>query len=407
VTHAPFGIRAATLHLLGALSVAAMLAGAAMNLAGPSGIAALPGVGDSDFDMFHVVARLALAGRIAEAYDLDAMLAAQTAMGGVPRAMTWTYPPPFDLALAPLGALGREAAYLVFAGLSLALYMYGVARLAGRLTGLVLFAALPAAFMSASSGQNGLILAGLLALACAALLRGRPRRAGLPLGLLVVKPHLGLGLGLWCLAAGRWRALAAATAIAALACAASVAAFGPGLWATFLAATGEAGAQLAAGAYPTHRMASLHAALTSLGLPHAAAVTVQTGAALAGAVAVAAAARRLAPRPALALALLTTPVFSPYLYDYDLALYGPALALLLPELEAAGRRALVLPVVALSWIAGGTGLLQNARGAEDGLVASVTGAGFAAAALCVVAFAALWQWRPDAAAEARDRPAPC
>jgi hypothetical protein len=405
VTDTPFGASAVTLRLLGALAVVALLGGAALNLAGATGLAALSGVSASDFDMFHVVARLALAGRIEEAYDLDAMLAAQIAMGGVPSPMTWTYPPPFDLALAPLGLLGRDTAYAVFAVTSLALYLGGVARLAGRHSGAVLFAALPAAVMSVSSGQNGLLMAGIAALACGAALRGRDGRAGAVLGLLVVKPHLGLGLGVWCLAAGRWRMLAAAAAVAALACAASVAAFGADLWGVFLAATGEAAAQLAAGAYPAHRMASLHAALTSLGLPHGTAIALQAAAGLAAAAAVAIAARRLAPRRALAVALFATPLFSPYLYDYDLALYGPALALLLPELDRAGRRALVLPAGALAWIAGGTGLLQNARGAEEGLVAAVTGAGFAALALAVLAAAALWQTRHAPGATTQRQPA--
>jgi hypothetical protein len=49
--------------------------------------------------------------------------------------------------------------------------------------------------------------------------------------------------------------------------------------------------------------------------------------------------------------------------------------------------------------------LQNARGAEAGLVAPVTGAGFAALALAVLAAAALWQTRDAPGATAQRRAA--
>jgi hypothetical protein len=395
-----FGLRPATLRLLAGLGIAALLAAIAFELAGLTGLPGRSGAEYSDFDMFHTVARLALAGRLAEAYDLQAMLAAQIELGGVPRPMTWTYPPPFDLLLAPLGWLGRDAAYLLFAGGGLALYLAALARLAGPYFGLALVGALPAALMSVRTGQNGCRTGALIALACLAALRGREGRAGLPLGLLAIKPHLGVGLGLWALAAGRGRLLVATCLAAAAACAAATAAFGPAIWGVFLGAVGEAGAQLEAGAYRAHRMASLHAALTSLGLPHGAAAALQAAAALLAALAVALAARGRAARPALAVALTATPLFGPYLYDYDLALYGPALALLLPELDAAGRRWLALPAIGLVWIAGGTGLVQNTRGAEDGIVASTTGAGIAAAALAALTFLALRPRRAPATAAA-------
>jgi len=405
VTDTTFGLRPATARLLGLLAVAGMVAAMAFYLASVTSLPGRAGAANSDFDMFHTVARMALAGRLAEAYDLHAMYAAQIELGGVPRAMTWTYPPPFDLVLAPLGALERTTAYLVFTGAGLALYLWAVARLAGRHAGLVLFAALPAAVMSLRTGQNGCLTAGLAALACLWALHGRPGRAGVPLGLLVIKPHLGLGLGLWALATARRRLLATALLAATVACAAATAAFGPGIWGAFLSAVGEAGAQLEAGAYRNHRMASLHATATSLGLPHGAAAALQAGTALLALAATVAAARRLAPRPALAVALLATPLFSPYLYDYDLALYGPALALLLPELDAPGRRAWALPAVALAWVASGTGMVQNTRGAEDGLVAPVTLAGLAAAALLLLALAALRRTTPAPRPSAPGAPA--
>ncbi|MEM6740062.1 MAG: glycosyltransferase family 87 protein [Pseudomonadota bacterium] len=385
------GLRPATVRLLGSLAVLALLAAMAFNLSGVQSLPGLSGASHSDFDMFHVVAQLALEGRIAEAYDLERMYAAQIEFGGAPSAMTWTYPPPFDLLLAPLGLISRDAAYLVFTGGSLLFYLGVVAKLSGRYFGLVLIAALPALMMSVRTGQNGTLIAALAGLTCLLLVRGRGGWAGVPLGLMVLKPHLGVGLGLWGLLTLRWPLVSAAVLTALAASAAATLAFGPGLWAVFLGAVGEAGAHLEAGNYRNYRMGSIHATLTSLGVAHGQAAVAQASVALAAILAVALAARRLPLRPALAVTLMATPLFSPYLYDYDLALYGPALALLLPELDRAGSRALALPIVVCAWIGGGTGLVQNTRGAETGDVAEVTFAGLAVLALALLSLVAMWR----------------
>ncbi|MEO1678874.1 MAG: glycosyltransferase family 87 protein [Pseudomonadota bacterium] len=384
-----FGLKPATVYALAGLSVVAMLAAIAFELMGLQSLPGLSGSEHVDFDMFHVVAQLALEGRVTEAYDLDAMLAAQHEMGGVPEHMTWTYPPPFDLLIAPFGALDRNLAFLLFTGASLALYLWTMLRLAGPMTGLALLGALPAAMMALRNGQNGCLTAGLIGLTCLALLRGRSGRAGIPLGLLVIKPHVALGLGLWALAAVRVRALLVALGTALMACLAATVALGTEVWVAFFDAIGVAGSQLEGGAYLNFRMASVFATLTSFGVEASVAMTAQLGTTLCTLAALVWVARRWPLRPALAIALLATPLLVPYLYDYDLALYGIAMALLLPELELRGRQAAALPLLVLGWIAGGTGLVQNARGAAEGLVAPVTGAGIAASALLLLALAVL------------------
>ena len=102
-----------------------------------------------------------------------------------------------------------------------------------------------------------------------------------------------------------------------------------------------------------------------------------------GLVIIAIAARRTEPQSGLAIALFCTPLFSPYFYDYDLVLYAPGFALLLPLLDKTGHRWVSLPLMVLAWIAGGTGMLQNTRGAAEDLVPGLSVAGLAATALAV------------------------
>ena len=119
------------------------------------------------------------------------------------------------------------------------------------------------------------------------------------------------------------------------------------------------------------------------------AVALQIGGAVLALGAVVLAALRFEARLALAVALIATPMFSPYYYDYDIALYAPAFALLLPEMDRRGQGWAAAVMVPLAWIAGGTGMVQNTRGAAIGLVPSESFAGFAALALMVLVMAVL------------------
>ena len=53
----------------------------------------------TDFDAFHIAGRLALEGRVSEAYHALSMFAAQMEIAGTAAFMPWTYPPPFTLAM--------------------------------------------------------------------------------------------------------------------------------------------------------------------------------------------------------------------------------------------------------------------------------------------------------------------
>ena len=113
-------------------------------------------------------------------------------------------------------------------------------------------------------GQNGFLIGALVAAAAIGLSKGHAS-AGVPLGLMVLKPHLAIALALHVLLARRWKVALVALAVVAGSSLVAALALGPAIWMDFLGAVGEASAFLAAGLYPFYRMVSVYAAARSLG----------------------------------------------------------------------------------------------------------------------------------------------
>lgn len=314
-----------------------------------------------DFDAFYVVGLLIHEGRLPEAYRLQSLVAAYREFAGADGFMPWTYPPTFDLVVAALPLLPRGLAYAAFTGGSFLAYVWVLHRLAGPRLAPVLGATLPVLLIQIACGQNGFMTGALVGWLCLAIRDGhRPGTAGVPLGLMAIKPHLGLALGLWALARGRWDVAGTAVAVGLAFGLAATLAFGPGSWADLRAGVAEAAIYLARGDYPLFRMTSLYAALHRLGMDPGLALAAQALLAIAACAAVVIAARRtMAAHHALALACAATLMISPYTYDYDLTILGVALALIARDLGAAARGMELALMAALLWVAGGWGLLRS------------------------------------------------
>lgn len=311
-----------------------------------------------DFDAFYIVGQMLAEGRAAEAYDVRIMAARQQELVGHEGFMPWTYPPPFDLLVAPLPLLPRGIAFAVFTGATLAFYLWVLARLSGAWLGAVLLVLFPPLYVSVTIGQNSFLTGGLMGLFCLLSMQGRTL-AGVPLGLLVIKPHLGLGLGVQALAGARWGVVALAALVALVACLVATLALGPGIWWAFLAGVDTAGEALARGFYPLFRMTSVYALAHTLGAPPALASALQGVVALAAMALIVLAVRRGLPaRQTLALACFASALVSPYLYDYDMALAGVGAALILSDVLARTSWPERLLLLALAWVAGGWGMIH-------------------------------------------------
>lgn len=347
----------------------------------------------SDFDAFHIAGRLAAEGRVADAYHMEAMVAAQQAAYGTQSFMPWTYPPPFTLAMQRLSALPIGVAFTLFTLLSFAFYLWVLRRIAGPWFLGPVVAILPVIILNLRTGQNGFLVGGLIGAFLIAF-RGQRIAAGIPLGLMIVKPHLAAGIGLATLLQRRWPVLAVGAAVGLALVGLSTWAYGLGIWLDFRDAVREAGAFLAAGYYPLYRMSSVYATAYTFGTGATVAMMLQALAAMVGLGLLGAACLRPIAYPRLAALICAASLFvSPYGYDYDLAILGIAFAFLAPELvERCNGRELFLGC-ALSWLACGFGFAWTTGMAVIGVAAQPVDparSGLALALICPALLALCW-----------------
>lgn len=280
-----------------------------------------------DFVGPWAAARLAAQGNAAGAYDpstLDRMESA--AVVGAQPHTPWPYPPEYILLMLPLSQLPYFPAYLVFALSSLAAYVRVLTKTLRRPGVLLPVLAFPAVFLNIVGGQNGLLTAALLG-AALLLLQRRPVVAGALIGILTIKPHLGLLLPLALLCGRHWLAFLAATLVAALLLGLSVMVLGEDTLHAFLSRLPAVADQLAATRIPMAKIPTTFIFARLLGLPATAAYGLAGAVALFAAAAVAWVWLRCRDFALQAAALAAASMLvSPYLFDYDLAWLGLALA---------------------------------------------------------------------------------
>lgn len=311
-----------------------------------------------DFQVFHIAGQLAWQGDLATAYHSDRFWPYTRALTHSPDRMFWPYPPHFNMVAALLALMPLWLSYVVFTGGSLLGYALALRRLAGAQYGLVLALLLPAIMINIRIGQNSLLIGALAAWFASLALTGRTL-AGVPLGLLTVKPQFLPGIGLYLLLRGQWRIIIAGGLVAMLALGTATLLLGVGVWRDWLNVTGEIGGFLFEGVYQYHRMTSLFAVLFVLsGDPHLA-MAVQIGFAAVLALGLLVASRRgWPPRQLLAAAIMASMLMSPYGYDYDLPVIGAAIALLVPDLVLRGQH-IWLWLLPLSWLTCLAGVITN------------------------------------------------
>jgi hypothetical protein len=344
----------------------------------------------ADFSAFHIVAQHVWRGDLDGTYQfaLFAQMQAETS-GGATSFMPWTYPPQFDLLLAPLGFLPGWAAYFIFMAATLSAYLVVLRAAAANHLAHVLVIAFPAIAINFACGQNGFLTGALIGMVCLNAKR-RQVLAGLALGAMVIKPHLAIAVGVYMLLTRRWTAIGTAAIVVVASSLVCTLAFGPQVWTAWLGAIKESAGYLEQGRYPLFRMISVYASLHKAGLPPAVAFWGQVMVAGLALLAVGLAARRgPSPRFALGVAAIASVMISPYAYDYDLPIVAVGLALLLPDLFgiAGARERDVLYGLVL--LVNCYGLLQSARLAADHATAADLDQYFTPAVAGVLLFAVL------------------
>ena len=194
----------------------------------------------SDFVNVWAAGRLVWQGHPAAAYDWPVHKAVEVLAVGRPfdGYFGWHYPPAFLFVAAALSLLPYAGAYALWAFGTFPLYLAAIRGIVGERIGFVLAAAFPAVLCNFIVGQNGFLSAALLG-GGLLFLHTRPIAAGVLVGLLSYKPHLGLLFPIVLIAGAHWRTFIAASVTAALMALASWMAFGSETWIAFFGNIGH------------------------------------------------------------------------------------------------------------------------------------------------------------------------
>ncbi len=318
-----------------------------------------------DFEGFYLAGQLVWRGAIEQAYHFATLFQLQKSLFASESFQPWTYPPQFDLVAALLALLPQGLAYSLFMTGTLAAYLATLRRLAPENLVPVLILLAPVIVITIRCGQNGFLTGTLIGLACLGLQAGRSI-AGLPLGLMIIKPHLAVAFAVYTLVNRRWGTALVAAATVATTSALATVLLGPAIWTAFFDSAKEARVFLDRGFYPLFRMVSVYAAVRSLGVSALLATAAQILIAVLALGSVVLASRKFSPRQALGVTAIATLLISPYEYDYDLLTLGVGLSLLLPDLASLGTERERLAIYASSLFIGIFSLAQTLISSELG-----------------------------------------
>ena len=268
-----------------------------------------------DFISYWAAGNLALDGNPAGAYDLELHRAVEEQAVAMRGGMPFPYPPPFLIVAAPFALLPYAWALLAWVAVTFAGYVIAIQLLAPRAGWLP--AAFPPVMTNAIIGQNGFLTCGIMA-AGLALLPKRPWLSGVVLGLLILKPQLGLALPFVLVAGREWRAFAGAAVGACGLLLAGAALFGVQPYLAWLGQAPLYAAIVTEGLTRWAEMASVYASLRLAGFAHATGLAVHlvvAAAAIGTACAIWWRTAEIGPRAASLAA--ATALASPYFYGYD------------------------------------------------------------------------------------------
>jgi hypothetical protein len=301
-------------------------------------------------------ANLWAGGRLASAGDTSTLLDPEAYRAWMRATFTpelpereWSYPPTMLLLTVPFAQLPLTMAFLVWTSSTLlALW------LALRGSGIAIAAAVatvlsPSACVDIIFGQTGALTAALF-LGGLLLIDRRPIVAGILIGLLTVKPQLGLLIPICLIAAGRWRVLAVATITTIVLILVTGIVFGWSVFPLYLEKTAPLMRAVLEAPFPMPYQANgitLFLATRTLGAAVPLAYAIQLVAGIGAAVLAWKVWRRVEVDITLRVALVACLALlaTPYGYSYDMVAYSFATVVLL---QRAGWR--LKPAVLLCWL---------------------------------------------------------
>ena len=306
-----------------------------------------------DFEVFWSAARVTLEHGAAAVFSPQMLVAVESTVSRLHNAAPWPYPPPFLLLIIPFGLLPYSIAFALFAAAGIAIYALMLRSMARGLERpqIVFLAAFPGVLAALIAGQNSLLTTAAAGFALMFLPR-RAVAAGLCIAVLAVKPQLGVLFPLALLCARQWKAMLAAGTGTAAFVALSVVLLGRGVWSAFAGFLPTFNHVVVEhGGYLWTGMPTVFAMSRVLGLPVAAAYTVQALVALPAVAAMAFLWLRGARYALRAAALVvTTLLVQPYFMFYDLCWLVVPIVFLLRDGKIAALDRVEWTVILAAWL---------------------------------------------------------
>lgn len=237
----------------------------------------------------------------------------------------WSYPPNYMALMLPFGALSYLAAWIIFLSASLASLVWVIRHCCASEwnSAVISVVSMPATLVTLLCGQIAL-LASAAQLFLLRNLDRRPLLSGFLLGLLTIKPHLGLVYPLYLIATKRWRVIAAAAVTAIALVLLSAGLFGVEMWTEYLTRGIPLQAEILH--YPPPNivamMPTIYMDVKMLGASHAVSMGAQILAAILAIFALMRAVRQQQSMERQMLLLATANLLAtPYLMAYDLLFF--------------------------------------------------------------------------------------
>jgi hypothetical protein len=307
-----------------------------------------------DFANFWAASKLALSGKAALAYNVNKLHEVQLLTLGTQHSFEcgWHYPPPFFLAVLPLGLLPYLPSLFIWMIVTLLLYLIILYRLSPHPILIILCVLFPGIYQNFIVGQNG-YLSGILFGGALLLLDRRPLTAGCLIGFLCYKPPLVIITFIALIFGRYWKPLISAIVTYLVLVLASIMVLGYQVWIDYFKVMAIPMKLMEIGVTNWSIMPTFFAATMSAGFSVKIAYIVQAMGMLAvvsGVVWVWGKKPNTSIATRGAVLVLGTLLFPPYEFNYDLAILALPLCWLWEEGRINGRLPGELILLFFGWI---------------------------------------------------------
>ncbi len=307
-----------------------------------------------DFAVYYAAGEAALEGAAHEAYNIESFRDRERkfASENLTR-LDWHYPPSMFFVVLPTQLFDFLTAKVIWSLVSVVLFYFALRFAIPDNIWLILLVLIsPTVIQNIVSGQNGVFIAAV-ALFGLTNVRTRPWLAGIMIGLLTIKPHLGLLIPIALIAGGYWRVFAYAVITTAVLVISSALIFGFDSWLAFIQNSVD-GANLNEAWMQTFwfKMPTVFAGIMHLGMAQEFAWYAQGIATVSVVVLVAIAWRSTWDhRWKISILLLAGILAVPYAQFYDLAIVLPVLAWSLASLTHSTHSRFVEGLLIITYMA--------------------------------------------------------